>query len=62
MVVALSASAAAHRYDPNKTVTLTGTVKEIKWDKSYVKIHLSVKGANGKTKDWELETATPSVL
>src|SRR6185295_6906128 len=59
----ISANAAfAHDYDPNKVVTLNGEVKEIKWDKPYVKIHLSVKGTSGKTKDWELETATPSVL
>ena len=61
--MALGAHAAlAHDYDPNKPITLTGTVKEIKWQTPYVKIHLSVKDAKGKTKDWELETATPSVL
>ena len=62
LAFALTASAAAHRYDPNKPITLTGTVKELKWNKPYVKIHLSVKDTNGKTKDWELETATPNVL
>jgi LPXTG-motif cell wall-anchored protein len=52
----------AHDYDPNKPMTLSGVVKEITWGTPYVKIHLSVQDFNGKPKDWELETARPSVL
>jgi hypothetical protein len=55
-------AALAHDYDPNKPVRLSGTVKDFKWGKPYVKIHLSVKDNTGKTKDWELETADPSAL
>jgi LPXTG-motif cell wall-anchored protein len=62
-VFVLSAGAAlAHKYDANKPVTLSGTVGKIEWHKPYVKIHLDAKDTNGKTIDWEIETATPSVL
>jgi len=59
----LGAGAAfGHHYDSNNSITLTGTVNKIRWHKPYVKIHLEVADTNGKTKDWEVETATPSVL
>ena len=62
-VLILSAGAAlAHKYDANKPVTLSGTVGKIEWHKPYVKIHLDSKDADGKAIDWEIETATPSVL
>lgn len=61
--LALFASYAfAHQYDPNKPVTLTGTVKKIEWHTPYVKIHLDTTDANGNTTDWEIQTATPRVL
>ncbi len=52
----------AHDYDPNKPVTLTGTVSKIEWQSPYVKIHLQVMDSNGKAPDWEIQTATPNVL
>jgi hypothetical protein len=62
LVFFASAAIAAHHYDMDKQVTVSGTVKEVKWDKPYVKIHLSVKNDKGKSQDWELETAAPTVL
>ena len=63
MIVFFAGTAlAAHHYDANKPVTVTGTVKEVKWDKAYVKIHLSVKNAKGHTQDWELQTMGPTDL
>lgn len=53
-------TAFAHDYDQSKSVTVNGVMKEISWDKPYVKIHLSVKNTQGKTQDWELETAAPA--
>ena len=52
---------AAH-YDPNKPVTLTGTVRKVEWNKPYVKIHMGVTDTAAKTKDWEIETAAPNVV
>ena len=56
-----ASSAFAHQYDPNKPVTLTGTVKKIEWRTGYVKIHLDTTKANGKTRDWEIQAA-PGML
>jgi len=56
-----ASSAFAHQYDPNKPVTLTGTVKKIEWRPGYVKIHLDTTKANGKTRDWEIQAA-PGML
>jgi hypothetical protein len=62
LVFFAGAAIAAHHYDADKQVTVSGTVKEVKWDKPYVKIHLNVKNEKGKSQDWELETAAPTVL
>jgi hypothetical protein len=56
-----ASSAFAHQYDPNKPVTLTGTVKKIEWRTGYVKIHLDAIKANGKATDWEIQAA-PGML
>ena len=62
-VFILSASVAlAHKYDSTKPVTLTGKVGKIEWHKPYVKVHLEATDASGKRTDWEIETATPTVL
>ena len=52
----------AHDYDSNKPVTLTGSVKKVEWHQPYVKIHMDVNDANGKVKDWEIETSAPTKL
>ena len=53
---------AAHHYDANKPVTLSGTVSKIEWQQPCVKIHLDVSSTQGKTTDWEIQTASPSVV
>jgi hypothetical protein len=52
----------AHDYDPNKPVTLSGTVTKVEWHQPYVKIHLDVAGQNGRKQGWEIETVTPQVM
>jgi hypothetical protein len=57
-----ASSAFARQYDPNKPVTLTGTVKKIDWRIPYVKIHLNTTDVGGNTTAWEIQTDTPRVL
>jgi|SRR6185437_14734391 len=53
----------AHKYDMSKTSTLSGTVTKVEWNnKDYVKIHMDAPGKNGKTKDWEIQTASKNKL
>jgi len=39
-------------YDPEKLVTLTGTVTEFLWTNPHSQIHFDVKGADGKVVNW----------
>lgn len=62
LILSATTAMAAHKYDSNKPVTLTGTVTKVEWHKPYVKIHLDAKDADGKNHDWEVQTLTPTVL
>jgi LPXTG-motif cell wall-anchored protein len=62
LMLSAGAALAAHKYDSNKPLTLNGTVTKVEWQKPYVKIHMDAKDASGKTVDWEIETAEPSVM
>jgi LPXTG-motif cell wall-anchored protein len=62
LILGAGVGLAAHKYDSNKPLTLSGTVTKVEWQKPYVKIHMDAKDASGKTVDWEIETATPSVM
>jgi hypothetical protein len=57
-----ASSAFARQYNPNKPVTLAGTVTKIEWRLPYVKIHIDTMDANGNTTKWEIQTSTPRVL
>ncbi len=49
-------------FDQQKTVTLTGTVREFQWTNPHCYIQLEVKGANGATTEWSLEMGAPMYL
>lgn len=65
--LALSVPVAAHHavggeFDPDKPVTVTGTVTKIDWTNPHARIHFDVPGANGTVTNWSVELAARNVL
>jgi hypothetical protein len=52
----------AAQYDPEKPVTLTGTVTKVEWTNPHARFYMDVKGDDGKTANWNLELASPNYL
>jgi hypothetical protein len=52
----------AAQYDPNKPVTLKGTVTKIDWTNPHARSYIDVKDADGKVVNWNLELASPNYL
>ena len=52
----------AAEYDSTKPITLTGTVKELKWQNPHAYVFVDVKDESGKTVTWALETLSPNAL
>jgi hypothetical protein len=65
-VAALAAPAFAHHsgsmFDPTKTVTLEGTVKEFQYTNPHSWLEIVVIGADGKPVEWGFESEGPSTL
>jgi hypothetical protein len=49
-------------FDPTKTVTLEGTVKEFQYTNPHSWLEIVVMGADGKTTEWGFESEGPSTL
>jgi len=52
----------AAQYDPQKPVTLKGTVTKIEWTNPHARFYIDVPGADGKVVNWNLELASPNYL
>jgi len=52
----------AAQYDPNKPVTLKGTVTKIDWTNPHARFYIDVKDAGGNVVNWNLELASPNYL
>ncbi|MBI2185836.1 MAG: hypothetical protein HYU37_01790 [Acidobacteria bacterium] len=66
-VLWVSAPAVAHHaiggeYDPNKSVTLKGTVTKIEWTNPHARIYFDVTGPDGTVVNWNVELAARSAL
>ena len=66
-LAALPATALAHHsfaafFDPNKSVTITGTVTEFRFTNPHGMVALNVKKADGTIEQWRAETNAPVVL
>jgi hypothetical protein len=49
-------------FDPDKTMTLTGTVKEFRWVNPHSAIFVKVDGSDDPDKLWAVEMTSPSNL
>ena len=65
-VLVLAPPALAHHsgsmFDPTKTVTLEGTVKEFQYTNPHSWLEIMVVGADGKATEWGFESEGPSTL
>lgn len=67
IALALSATAAqAHHsgamFDAQKTLNLTGTVREFQWTNPHSWLQVIVPKTGGGTEEWSVELASPNVL
>ena len=61
-VPAVAHHAVGGEYDPDKPVTVTGTVSKIDWTNPHARIHFDVKGADGTLTTWSVELAARNAL
>ena len=63
VVVALSAHhSLSVEFDTDKTVTLTGSITEMKWSNPHGWLYIDVKDAKGEIQKWAVEFASPNQL
>jgi len=63
VILAAGAAWAHHsdnRIDPNKRVTLTGTLTKLDWRNPHVEFSLEVKGDQGQAESWLIESGAPN--
>jgi hypothetical protein len=60
------AAAVAHHsgamFEPEKRITLSGTVTEFQWTNPHAWIQVTVTGHDGKPADWSFECGSPNTL
>jgi len=65
-IAGMASPALAHHsgsmFDPTKTVTIEGTVKEFQYTNPHSWLEIVVMGADGKTTEWGFESEGPSTL
>jgi hypothetical protein len=49
-------------FDPDKPIKLTGQLTEMRWSNPHGWIYVDVKGADGKTVKWAIETGSANSL
>src|SRR5262245_8679327 len=52
----------AAEFDGTQPVTLRGTITAVEWVNPHGWIHIDVKGNDGRTVNWAVETAGPNAL
>ena len=52
----------AAMFDANKTVTITGAVKDYKWANPHAMIEVLAAGDKGAQTVWNIECSTPNIL
>lgn len=49
-------------FEPERRITLSGTIKEFQWTNPHAWIQLTVIGADGKPAEWSFECGSPNTL
>jgi hypothetical protein len=49
-------------FEPDKRVTLSGTVTDFQWTNPHAWIQVTVPGADGQAADWSFECGSPNTL
>ena len=49
-------------FDTDRTLTLTGTITEMKWTNPHAWLYVNVKNEKGQVENWAIEFATPNQL
>ena len=49
-------------FDTDRTVSLTGTITEMKWTNPHAWLYINVKDEKGQVQNWAIEFATPNQL
>jgi hypothetical protein len=66
MLFAVTAPAMAHHsfamFASDKTITLTGTVKEFEWTNPHSWLHIMVTNDSGAPEEWAFEMGSPSMM
>jgi len=66
IAVAAPRAAGAHHstamFEPERRVTLNGTIKDFQWTNPHAWIQVVVVGADGKPADWSFECGSPNTL
>ena len=66
-LLAWAAPALAHHsltaeFDTDRTVTVSGTITEMKWSNPHAWLYITVKDPKGQMQNWAVEFATPNQL
>ncbi|HSG66067.1 MAG TPA: DUF6152 family protein [Gammaproteobacteria bacterium] len=67
VLLCTSLQASAHhtfiaQYDPDKPVTMTGTVTRVEWTNPHARFYIDVADTAGAVTNWNFELASPNVL
>ena len=67
IVTAMAPLAVAHHsltveFDITRTVTMTGTITEMKWTNPHAWLYIDVKDEKGAVRSWAVEFASPNSL
>jgi len=61
-VPALAHHSLTAEFDTDRTVSLTGTITEMKWTNPHAWLYINVKDEKGQIQNWAIEFATPNQL